>query len=90
MVDYLLRTPSDPVTSYTLLIRDDQNQPVPSVVLNFYGGGTSQMITSDADGVVVFTVRQGDYKFQILSVPERYEVDSGFEREVADWVEVRV
>ena len=78
------------MTVNTLLIRDRGNQPVPGLVLNFYGGGISQMITSDADGVVVFTAGQGDYKFQILNVPDGYELDSGFEGTVGDLVVVRV
>lgn len=90
VVDYLLTSPATPVTSYTLLIRDDQNRAVPGVVLNFYGGGTSQMCVSDADGVVVFTAREGEYKFQVLSVPEGYEVDSGFEGTVQEWTTVTV
>lgn len=90
VVDYLLRSPSTPVTSYTLLIRDGGNQPVPGVVLNFYGGGTSQMLTSDTDGVVVFTAKPGAYNFQVLSVPEGFDMDPGYEGTVGNWVEVRV
>lgn len=76
--------------SYTLLIRDGGNQPVPGVVLNFYGDGTSQMLTSDQDGVVFFTAKPATYHFQILNVPEGYEVDSGFEGTVKDWTMVEV
>ena len=90
VVDYLLRSPFDPVTSYTLVIRDEGNQPVPGVVLNFYGGGSSQMLTSDQDGVVVFTAKPATYHFQMLNVPEGYEVDSGFEGTVKDWMMVTV
>ena len=90
VVNYLLSSPGTAATSYTLVVRDRQNQPVPGVVLNFYGNSTSQMLTSDADGVVIFTARQGDYKFQVLSVPEGYELDRGFEGTVQEWTTVTV
>jgi len=90
VVNYLLTAPGTAATSYTLVVRDRQNQPVPGVVLNFYGAGSSQMLTSDQDGVMVFTARHGDYKFQVLSVPEGYEVDSGFEETVQEWTTVTV
>lgn len=90
VIDYLRTASNSPATTYTLIIRDRDNQPVPGVVLNFYGAGTSQMLTSDKDGIIAFTASQGDYKYQVLSVPEGYELDSGFEGEVADWLEVRV
>ena len=90
VVDYLHAAPSSSATTYTLIIRGRDNQPVPGVVLNFYGNGGGQMLTSDADGVVVSTASQGDYKYQVLSVPEGYELDSGFEGEVQEWTMVEV
>lgn len=48
------------------------------------------MVTSDKDGVVVFPAREGNYKFQILSMPEGYELDRRFEGTSAAGVEVRV
>lgn len=90
VVDYLIHSPATPANSYTILVRDNQNRPVPGVVLNFYGGGSSQMLTSDQDGVMVFTAKPGAYNFQVLSVPEGYEVDSGFEGTVQEWTTVTV
>ena len=90
VVEYLIHSPATAATSYTILVRDNQNRPVPGVVLNFYGGGSSQMLTSDADGVVVFTAKPATYHFQVLSVPEGYDLDPGYEGTVADWVEVKV
>lgn len=90
VIDYLRTTPNSPATTYTLIIRDRDNQPVPGVVLNFYGNGGGQMITSDSDGIIAFTAKPGDYKYQVLSVPEGYELDSGFEGEVQEWTMVEV
>ena len=90
VIDYLHAAPGEAATTSTLVVRDRDNQPVPGVVLNFYGNSTSQMITSDTNGIIAFTAKPGDYKYQVLSVQEGYELDSGFEGTVQEWTAVEV
>jgi len=80
VVDYFARTPNSPaISTCNVIVRDASNRPVPGVVLNFYGAGTGQMCVSDDDGVVTFVGSGEGYHFQILSAPEGYAFDTGYE-----------
>ena len=74
VVDYLQRSPSSAAaTSYTLVIRNRDNQPIPGVVVYFYGAGVGQMLTSDKDGLIVFTATPADYHYQVMNDAEEVE-----------------
>ena len=74
VVDYLQRYPSSSAaTSYTLVIRNRDNQPIPGVVVYFYGAGVGQMLTSDEDGLIVFTAAPADYHYQVMNDAEEVE-----------------
>ena len=93
VVDYFSRIPDSPaVTTYNVIVLDASNQPVPGVVLSFYGAGTGQMCVSGDDGVISFTTKPAAYHFQVISVPEGYELDGAFEGtcDGNEWVVVHV
>ncbi len=74
VVGYLQQSPSSAAaTSYTLVVRDRENHPVPGVVVYFYGAGVGQMLTSDEDGLIVFTAAPADYHYQVMNDAEEVE-----------------
>ena len=76
VVDYLFNAPDNgTAVCYNVCVRDVDQQPVPGVVMNFYGGNTSRVCRSDAEGIVSFVAKPEDYRVQILSVPEGYSFD---------------
>ena len=67
-----------PLCAYTVLVRDQNGEPVPGAVVGFCDFACRNY-TADAQGAVAFTGGPARYSLHVVSVPEGYGFDRGYE-----------
>jgi peroxiredoxin len=76
--------------AYTIHVVDQNNKPVPEVMVNFCTDTACVPNESDENGTVTFTGAPDVYHVQIIEVPDGYSWDESYEmyttREYGEWI----
>ncbi len=84
------RPESGAAEAYTVRFADQYGDPVPGVFALFCTDEACTMETSDERGIAVFGGAPGTYHVKLLTVPEGYGFDEGFEAvigpEFGEWI----
>ena len=74
--EYLPKDDAYGEVKYSVVVKDQNGDPVPGAVVSFCTDEACHPITADENGEAVYEAELGEYHVQVLSLPEGYELDA--------------
>ena len=74
--EYLPKEETYGEVKYSVVLKDQNGDPVPGAVVSFCTDEACHPITADENGEAVYEAELGEYHVQVLSLPEGYELDA--------------
>lgn len=74
--EYLPKSDTYGEVKYSVVVKDQNGDPVPGAVVSFCTDEACHPITADENGEAVYEAELGEYHVQVLSLPEGYELDA--------------